>query len=202
MTDFGQVDTREDYGYGKHQDTQDGIRHHHIATFLGIIEEKLTDAERGEDAAQSIKRLGQIEATCRRLLAAQLGDIRIGSRLQEHQSATDDEQACQEGIKATYRSSGDKQQGTDAEKHQSEDHTTTIAIAIDKDARRYRHQEIAQIGGYLNQGGVSDTDMQSILEVLVEHIQNGTSEAPQKEERRYQHKRNEIISVFCFLLFY
>ncbi len=71
MTDFGQVDA-QDYGYGKHQDTQDGIRHHHIATFLGIIEEKLTDAERGEDATQSIKRLGQIAATCRRLLDAQL----------------------------------------------------------------------------------------------------------------------------------
>ena len=140
--------------------------------------------------------------TCRRLLAAQLGDIGIGCRLQEHQSATDDEQAKQKGIETAYRSTGDKQQGTDAEKHQSEDHTTTIAIAIDEDARRYRHQEITQIGGYLNQGGVSDTEMQSILEVLVEHIQNGTSEAPQEKERRYQYKRNKIISVFYFLLFY
>ena len=86
-----------------------------------------------------------------------------------------------------------------AEKHQSEDHTTTIAIAIDEDARRYRHEEIAKIGGDLNQGGVSDTDMQSILEVLVEYIQNGTSEAPQKEERRNENERDKIFPVGCLI---
>ena len=59
------------------------------------------------------------------------------------------------------------------------------SIAIDKEACRYSHQEIAQISGNLYQGRMGDADMKSILEVLVEHIQNGTSEAPQKEERRY-----------------
>ena len=71
-----------------------------------------------------------------------------------------------------------------SESKQSEDDTTTIAITIDKDTRRNRHQEVTEISGYLDERGMGDTDMQSILEVLVEHIQNGTSEAPQEEEQR------------------
>ena len=46
---------------------------------------------------------------------------------------------------------------------------------------------------------MSNTDVQSILEVLVEHIQNGTSEAPQKEERRNENEWDKIFPVGCLI---
>ena len=46
---------------------------------------------------------------------------------------------------------------------------------------------------------MSNTDVQSILEVFVEHIQNGTSEAPQKEERRNENERDKIFPVVCLI---
>ena len=46
---------------------------------------------------------------------------------------------------------------------------------------------------------MSNTDVQSILEVLVEHIQNGTSEASQKEERRNENEWDKISTVGCVI---
>ena len=48
---------------------------------------------------------------------------------------------------------------------------------------------------------MSNTDVQSILEVLIEYIQNGTSEAPQKEERRNENERDKIFPVVCLICF-
>ncbi len=52
---------------------------------------------------------------------------------------------------------------------------------------------------------MSNTDVQSILEVLVEHIENGTREAPQEEERRDENEWDKIFLVRqsekLFLLF-
>lgn len=75
----------------------------------------------------------------------------------------------------------DKEQSANTKEEQTEDYSTAITIPVDKEASRYCHQEITQIGSNLNKGGMSNTDVQSILEVLIEYIQNGTSEAPQKK---------------------
>ena len=48
---------------------------------------------------------------------------------------------------------------------------------------------------------ISITHSSLILEVLVEYIQNGTSEAPQKEERRNENERDKIFPVGCLICF-
>lgn len=103
--------------------------------------------------------------------------------------------------KTAHRSTRDKEQSAHTKEEQTEDHATAITIPVDKEASRYCHQEITQIGGNLNKGGMSNTDVQSILEVLVEYIQNGTSEAPQKEERRNENERDKIFPVVCLICF-
>lgn len=94
---------------------------------------------------------------------------------------------------------GIKSKAPTPKEEQTEDYSTAITIPVDKKASRYCHQEITQIGGNLNKGGMSNTDVQSILEVLVEHIQNGTSEAPQKEERRNENEWDKISPVGCLI---
>ena len=98
-------------------------------------------------------------------------------------------------------STRNKEQGAHTKEEETEDHATAITIPVDKKASRYCHQEITQIGGNLNNGGMSNTDVQSILEVLVEHIENGTREAPQKEERRNENERDKISPVACLICF-
>ena len=121
-------------------------------------------------------------------------------------AATDDEEAKQEGIETAHRCSGDEEDGSQAKEQEAEHHTTAIAIPIYKYTRRYRHEEIAQIGGYLNERRVRNADMKCILEMLVEHIEDGTREAPQEEERRDENERDKIflvgnLSCFCCFLY-
>jgi hypothetical protein len=51
-------------------------------------------------------------------------------------------------------------------------------MAVDEPACGNRHQEIAEIGGDLDQGRLGDGDIQGILEVLVEHIQDRPCKSP------------------------
>ena len=195
MLDFRQIDTGEHHGDGKHQNAQDGIRYDHIAALLRIIEEELTDAEGGKDAAQTIERLREVQSAGSGLPGTQFGNVWIGGCFEEHQSASDDEEAEEEGREAAYRCPRNKEDGTQTEEQEAEHHAPAITILIDEDARRYSHEEITQIGSYLDQGRLGDTDVQGILEVLVEHIENGTREAPQEEERRDENERDKIFLV-------
>ena len=97
VLDFRQIDTGEHHGDGKHQNAQDGIRYDHIAALLRIIEEELTDAEGGKDAAQSIERLREVQSAGSGLPGTQFGNVWIGGCFEEHQSASDDEEAEEEG---------------------------------------------------------------------------------------------------------
>ena len=195
VLDFRQIDTGEHHGDGKHQNAQDGIRYDHIAALLRIIEEELTDAEGGKDAAQTIERLREVQSAGSGLPGTQFGNVWIGGCFEEHQSASDDEEAEEEGREAAYRCPRNKEDGAQTEEQEAEHHAPAITILIDEEARRYSHEEITQIGSYLNQGRLGDTDVQGILEVLVEHIENGTREAPQEEERRDENERDKIFLV-------
>ena len=97
VLDFRQIDTGEHHGDGKHQNAQDGIRYDHIAALLRIIEEELPDAEGGKDAAQTIERLREVQSAGSGLPGTQFGNVWIGGCFEEHQSASDDEEAEEEG---------------------------------------------------------------------------------------------------------
>ena len=110
MLDFRQTDTLEDHGYSEYQDTQNGIRYSHVATFIGIIEKKLTDAKCSEDTAQAIKRLRKVQAAGSCLPGSQFRYVWIGCRFQEDQSTADNEEAKQESIEAADCRSWNKKQ--------------------------------------------------------------------------------------------
>ena len=143
MLDLGQMNSGEHQGDDQHQDAKDGIGHYDIAAGIRIVEQKLADAERGENTAQAIERLGKVQATGGCLLGAQLGDVWIGGRLKEHQATPYHEQASQEGIETAHGSTRDKEEGTGAKQDQTKDHAPTIAVPIDEETCRDGHQEIA-----------------------------------------------------------
>ena len=97
VLDFRQINTGEHHGDGKHQNAQDDIRYDHIAALLGIIEEELSDAEGGKDAAQTIERLREIQSAGSGLPGTQFGNVWVGGCFEEHQSASDDKEAEEEG---------------------------------------------------------------------------------------------------------
>ena len=103
--------------------------------------------------------------------------------LKEHESAADDEERSEIGVEGAGLRPGNEEQGADAKEQQTEHHAQAVATAVDEPARRDGHDEIAQIGGHLDERRLGDADVERVLEMLVEHIEDGAGEAPQEEER-------------------
>ena len=179
MFDLGEVDPREDGGDDEYHDAKDDIRRGH--TGILVAEEELPHSECGKEATHAVERLRQVQTTRGRLARSQLCDIRIGCRLEEHESDADDEQREEKGTEGAGLGTGHEEQRADAEEQQSEDHAPAVAEAIDEEACRNGHQEVAEIGGHLDHRRLGDGDVHLVLEVLVEHIENGSGEAPEEE---------------------
>ena len=125
-----QVYLCEDGGNCEHQHTQNGIGYRHITT--AVAEQELAYGKRGEERAQAVERLREVQAAGGCLAVAQLGDVGVGSRLQEGQAAADDEQRPKEGVERACLGTGDEQQGTQTEQKQSEHHASPIAETVDE----------------------------------------------------------------------
>ena len=83
----------------------------------------------------------------------------------------------------------------EGKEQQSEHYASTIAEAIDKQSCRDSHQEVAHIGGNLYERRLGDRDVHLVLEVLVEHIQDGTGKSPKKEECGNQYERHHVVGA-------
>ena len=193
MLDFRQVDAREHHGYAQHHNAQHGVGNDDIAALVGAVEEELSDEESGGELTQSVERLAEIESAGGSLGRSQLSNIRVGGRLEEHKSAADDEERSQIGIERAGLSAGNEKQGANAEQQQTKDYAQAIAASVDEPACRDGHDEITQIGSDLNERRLRDADVESVLEVLVQYVQDGAREAPKKEERRDKNKRQQIL---------
>ena len=75
-------------------------------------------------------------------------------------------------------STGNKQQGANAEQQQTEHHAAPIAEAVDEQSGRDGQQEVAQIGRHLDKRRLGDGDVQLVLEMLVQHVKDGARESP------------------------
>ena len=190
-----QPDAGEDHGYYEHDDAENGVGQHHLAARVVAGEEKLAHDERGGKRAEAIERLREVEAArgCGRV--AKLGDIRVGRRLEKHQSAPYDEERAQVGVERAGLGAGDEEQRADAKEHQAEDDAGAVAVAVDEPAGGNGHDEIAEVSGDLDERRLRHGNVERVLEVLVEHVENGAGEAPEEEEGGYEDERQDILLV-------
>ena len=66
-------------------------------------------------------------------------------------------------------------------------------MPVDEPPGRDGHDEIAQIGGDLYERRLRDGDVESVLKMLVQHVEDGPGEAPQEEERRDEDERQQVL---------
>ena len=69
-----------------------------------------------------------------------------------------------------------------SEQEESAYHATAVALAVNEQSGGDCHEEVTQIGGHLYESRLCDTDVERILEMLVEHIENSACETPHEEE--------------------
>ena len=191
QTHFG-----KDEGDDEHHNAQYDVGQSHISQAVAtVLEEKLPHCESSKQAAHSIERLREIQTTRGRLACSQLCHIRISSCLQEGQSAANDKECEEEGIESGGLGGWHEEQRANTEEDKSEHHAPAIAKAIDEETGGDSHQEIAHVGGDLNERRLCDRDVQLVLEMFVEHIENSTGKSPEKEECGYEYERHQIVGA-------
>ena len=199
VLDLGQVNSREHHGYGEHHKAQNSIRNGHVSAFRRIAKEELPHGKRGEETTQAVERLREIESAGGCLAGSQLGHIGVGCHFEEHKSAADDEEGDKEGSKRPHLGSWDEQQRPQAEEQQPCDNAFAIAPTVDEEPGGNGQQEIADIGGHLDERRLRDGDVHRVLEMLVQHVEDGAREAPKEEQRGDEDEGNHVSSVgqFC-----
>lgn len=60
---------------------------------------------------------------------------------------------------------------------------------------RQSHEEIAQIGGHLNESRLRKGNVHVVLKVLVQHIQDSSCKSPEEEKGCNNDKRNKILLI-------
>ena len=184
----------EDDGNEQHQRTEDGVGQDDAAAALRV-EEELSDGEGGEKRAQSVERLREVQSAGGCLWCSKLRNVWIGRRFEERQSASDDEEADEEGIERADVRARYEEERTGSEEAETEDDAAAIAPAVDEQSGRYGHEEVAQIGCHLDERRLRDGDVQLVLEVLVENVEDGSCESPEEEECGNKHKRHHVADA-------
>ena len=108
--------------------------------------------------------------------------VGIGGCLQKHQPAAYHEECQQESPECACLDAGYHQQRPRPEEQQTQNYAASVAIAVDKQARGDGHQEVAQIGGHLDERRLGDADVHLVLQMLVEYIEYGARKSPQEEQ--------------------
>ena len=120
----------------------------------------------------------EIDALFRPLARPQHGDIGVGRRFEEGQSATDDEERKEEETEIHQLSAGDKEEGADTVEEQSGEHPCPIAPPLDERTGRKCHQEVAAVDHGLHQRRLRFGESHRVLEILIEYVQNTVGKAP------------------------
>lgn len=60
---------------------------------------------------------------------------------------------------------------------------------------RQSHEEITQIGGYLNESRLRNGNVHVVLKMLVQHIQDGSCKSPEEEKGCNNNKRNNKLLI-------
>ena len=70
----------------------------------------------------------------------------------------------------------------EGEQDESGYHSLTVAVTVDEQSGRYSHDEISEISHDLNQRGLRDVDVKLVLEMFVQHVENGSRKSPHEEQ--------------------
>ena len=129
---------------------------------------------------------------------SQYRSIRIRTRFQTGQTASYHKQRQYEEIETVDPASRYEHQGTDAEEHQSGNHTPPVAPLSDNPSGRQRHQEVGTIDCSLGQSRHRLADMERLLKMRIQHLQDAMGKAPHEEEAADNEEGHQIVMPFVF----
>ena len=127
---------------------------------------------------------------------SQYRSIRIRTRFQTRQSASNHKQRHNEEIETVDPASRYEHQGTDTEENQSCYHTTPVAPLPDNPSGRLCHQKVGTIDSSLRQGRHRLADMERLLEMRIQHLQDAMGKAPHEEEAADDEEGHQIVMPF------
>ena len=107
-------------------------------------------------------------------------------------STPDDEEGRQEDVERQVVLAGDEDERPHPIEEQPEHHPFAVPEAGDEQPRGDGHDKVAQIHHGLYHGGTGLGDVQKLLEVLVQHIEDGVGKPPQEEQGYNQNEGNQI----------
>ena len=191
--DFGQTNAREHEGDDHDHDADEEIGHGDVGRLALSGEEEVAAGHGSEDPAQTVEGLREIDALFAVFGVAEHRDIGVGRGFEEGESATDDEEAAEEEGEGHDLRAGNEEQRADAVENEAEQHTGTVAVAANEGAGRQRHEEITAVDHDLDESRFGFSEVQRVLEVLVQYIENAVGEAPQKEKGGDEEKRGEVV---------
>src|SRR5208337_4183311 len=173
-----------------------GMRRLARRNFLSIQvnagKDKYRADQRPGNRAQRIERLREIQTALRTVGIAELGNKRVGSRLQEGEPAGDDKEREQKESVTSGLRRRPKQECACGKKQQAHDETRFVACSLHHEARGNRQKEITQVEGGLHQTSLKAGNLEGLHEVPDEDVVQVIGDSPEEEKCGDENKGNDL----------
>ena len=134
--------------------------------------------EHAGERADRVEGLREIEAPRRRFRMPHRQDIRIGSDLEQRQSAGEHAKRREEKVELGIDARRDEERGTDRVQREPGQDAGFVGEAADEDRRGQRHDAVAEIERELHQAAFRVRDEEDVLECPDQRIGDVVGETP------------------------
>ena len=149
-----------------------------------LVEEDARGEERGNDGADGLDGLGELEAEFRQSRGPADGDVRVRGRLERGEAGADDEEGAAEAAKGLIDGARPEHECADAINAQADDKGPPVTEATDDPARPGERTDKvgAEVCG-LQTAGLACSDVERVLKLCVQNVKESVSETPQLDRQ-------------------
>lgn len=165
----------------------------HVAVNIGTAgnrQEEHTADNRSQELANAVGTLGNVQAEGCVLVAAQLGNVRVGVRFQAGQAASDDKECYEENVETVGIARRNDHESANSVERQAHHDAALIAVFAGYERSRRSEDEIAAEIRCLQEAGRGFRNAELILEILVHDVDQAIAQAPEEKQGRDQDEGN------------
>ncbi len=140
--------------------------------------------EGGDEGAEGVEGLREIEAAGGGCLRAKVGDVWVRGNLKAGDAGGEDDQSCEEQAVGCGGGGWEEEQGSGSHDDEADDHGLFVAAPLDQLARGQSEDEIGREEGELDEEGLAVVQAEDSLKVRDEDVVETGEEAPHEKEHR------------------